>query len=129
MQIAAAVAEASTKTDERVKAMLQQKAQEVVSKLDLKKALSLDLSHEQIVQDAVQQTAAKLQSEGGLANLASPDQQQRSDSPVQVEHDYSQARLAPLSTAASACVLAWASLSSWVAHATRTACHTSRLVA
>lgn len=82
--IAAAVAEASTKTDERVKAMLQQKAQEVVSKLDLKKALSLDLSHEQIVQDAVQQTAAKLQSEGGLANLASPDQQQRSDSPVQV---------------------------------------------
>ncbi|KAL3131944.1 hypothetical protein ABBQ38_007640 [Trebouxia sp. C0009 RCD-2024] len=81
--IAAAVAEASARTDQRVKTMLQQKAQEVVSKLDLHKALSLDIPPEQIVKDAVQQTAAQLESEGGLANLGLPGPQSQAAPPVQ----------------------------------------------
>ncbi len=84
VQIAAAVAAVSARTDERVKTMLQQKAQEVVSKLDLKKALSLEIPPEQIVRDAVQQTAAQLESEGGLANLRLPGQQSQPATPVQV---------------------------------------------
>ena len=81
-QIAAAVESAGAKIDERIKTMLQQKAQEVVSKLDLQKALSLDIPPEQIVQDAMQQATAQLQSEGGSLSLAAPGQQ-TSKSPVQ----------------------------------------------
>ena len=79
------MAEASARTDQRVKTMLQQKAQEVVSKLDLKKALSLNIPPEQIVQDAVQQTTAQLESEGGLANLGLDAQQSQPATPVQVQ--------------------------------------------
>lgn len=85
VQIAAAVAEASARTDQRVNTMLQQKAQEVVSKLDLHKALSLDIPPEQIVKDAVQQTTAQLEAEGGLANLGVPSQQNQPATPVQVK--------------------------------------------
>lgn len=82
-QIAAAVESAGAKTDQQIKTMLQQKAEEVVSKLDLQKALSLDIPPEQIVQDAMQQATAQLQSKGGSLHLAAPVQQ-TSDSPVQV---------------------------------------------
>ena len=90
MQIAAAVETAGAKTDEQIKTMLQQKAQEVVSKLDLQKALSLDIPPEQIVQGAMQQATAQLQSEGGPLSLAAPVRQ-KPDRPVQVGHHLAQA--------------------------------------
>ena len=89
VQIAAAVESAGVKTDEQIKTMLQQKAQEVVSKLDLHKALSLDLPPEQIIQDAMQQATAQLQSEGKPVSFTLPDQQMQTGSPVQVERDLS----------------------------------------
>lgn len=89
-QIAAAVESAGAKTDKQIKNMLQQKAQEVVSKLDLQKALSLDIPPEKIVQDAMQQANALLQSEGGSVSLAVPGQQQ-SESPVRAGGQLAQA--------------------------------------
>ena len=85
VQIAAAVESAGTRTDEQIKTMLQQKAEEVVGKLDLQKALSLDVPPEQIVQDVMQQATAQLQSEGDSVSLAAPGQQTNLDSPAQVE--------------------------------------------
>lgn len=85
MQIAAAVQSAGARTDEQIKTMLQQKAEEVVSKLDLQKAMSLDIPPEQIVQDVMQQATAQLQSEGESVSLAAPGQQTNLDSPAQVE--------------------------------------------
>lgn len=85
MQIAAAVESAGARTDEQIKTMLQQKAEEVVGKLDLQKALSLDVPPEQIVQDVMQQATAQLQSEGDSVSLAAPGQQTNLDSPAQVE--------------------------------------------
>lgn len=84
VQIAAAVESAGARTDEQIKTMLQQKAEEVVSKLDLQKALSLDVPPEQIVQDVMQQANAQLQSEGKSMSLAAPGQQKNLDSPAQV---------------------------------------------
>ena len=73
VQIAAAVDKAGAETDQQIKAMLQHKAQEIVSKLDLHKALSLDVPPEQIVAEAMQQANAQLQSEGGsVLHLAKP---------------------------------------------------------
>lgn len=89
-QIAAAVESAGAKTDEQIKTMLQQKAQEVVSKLDLQKALSLDIPPEQIVQDAVQQATAQLQSQGGSLRLAVSGQQ-TSESHIQARDHLAQA--------------------------------------
>lgn len=85
LQIAAAVESAGAKTDEQIKAMLQQKAEEIVSKLDLQKALSLDVPPEQIVHDVMQQATAQLQSEGKSVSLAAPGQQTNLDSPTQVD--------------------------------------------
>ena len=76
LQIAAAVEKAGAQTDQKVKMLLQQRAQEVVSKLDLAKALSMDASPEQIVADAMKQAASQLQADGGHAlNLAQPNLQ------------------------------------------------------
>ena len=50
--------------------MLHLRAEEVMSKLDLSKALSLDSSPEQIVADAMQQAEAQLQADGTEASLA-----------------------------------------------------------
>lgn len=63
MQIVEAVEKAGAQTDEHVKVLLQQKAREVVGKLDLTKALSLDIPPEEIVADAMQQASAQLQAE------------------------------------------------------------------
>ena len=73
VQIVEAVEKAGAQTDEHVKVLLQQKAQEVVGKLDLTKALSLDIAPEQIVADAMQQASAQLQAESGQEiNLTQP---------------------------------------------------------
>ena len=69
-QIADAVEKASAETDKKVKAMLHLRAEEVMSKLDLSKALSLDSSPEQIVADAMQQAEAQLQADDTEASLA-----------------------------------------------------------
>ena len=78
--------EAGAKTDQQIKAILHQKAQEIVSKLDLEKAMSMDASPEQIIQDAMRQATVQLQSEGeSLLNLDLPATPQRpSQSPAQV---------------------------------------------
>lgn len=68
--IADAVEKASAETDKKVKAMLHLRAQEVMSKLDLSKALSLDSSPEQILADAMQQAEAQLQADDTEASLA-----------------------------------------------------------
>lgn len=76
LMIAAAVEKAGAQTDQKVKMLLQQRAQEVVSKLDLAKALSMDASPERIVADAMKQAASQLQADGGHAlNLAQPNLQ------------------------------------------------------
>lgn len=75
LQIAAAVEKAGAQTDQQIKDLLQQKAQQVISKLDLEKALSLDVPPEQIAADAMEQASAQLQAEGDQALNLMPDSQ------------------------------------------------------
>ncbi len=65
MQIAAAVDRAGAQTDQQIKAMLQHKAEEVMSKIDLTKMLSLGASPEEVVQHVMGEASAQLHAEGG----------------------------------------------------------------
>ena len=59
-QVAEAVAKASAQADKRIKAVLEQKAQQIVSNLDLSKALALDLPPEEAVAGVMQEAQEKL---------------------------------------------------------------------
>ena len=86
MQIAEAVNKAGEEADEHMQALLQLKAKEVMSKLDLSKALSLETPPEQIVAEAMQQATAQLQAEGVETLLSQPgtSAQQPASDPSQV---------------------------------------------
>lgn len=80
----AAVEKALAETEQQVQALLHRKAEEVVSKLDLSKALSLDVPPEQIVAEAMQQATAQLDAEGREAFLAQPATSAQAQHPSQV---------------------------------------------
>ena len=61
LQVAEAIELASAQTDKRLKAALHQRAQEIVSNLDLSKALSLDTPPEEVVAGAMKEVEAQLQ--------------------------------------------------------------------
>ncbi len=84
MQIAAAVDRAGAQTDQQIKALLQQKAEEVMSKIDLSKALSLGGSPEEAVKHAMEEASAQLQAEGASFRLAQAEPQAPSSSNMQV---------------------------------------------
>lgn len=73
--IAAAVDRAGAQTDQQIKALLQQKAEEVMSKIDLSKALSLGGSPEEAVKHAMGEASAQLQAEGADFQLARAEPQ------------------------------------------------------
>ncbi|KAL0050110.1 hypothetical protein WJX82_004584 [Trebouxia sp. C0006] len=73
--IAAAVEKAGAQTDQQIKALLQQKAEEVMSKIDLSKALSLGGSPEEAVKHAMEEASAQLQAEGANFRLAQAEPQ------------------------------------------------------
>ncbi len=85
MQIAAAVERAGAQTDQQIKALLQQKAEEVMSKIDLSKALSLSSSPEEAVTQAMEEASAQLQAEGANFRLAQAEPQAPPSSNMQVK--------------------------------------------
>ena len=84
MQIAAAVEKAGAQTDQQIKALLQQKAEEVMSKIDLSRALSLGGSPEEAVKHAMEEASAQLQAEGANFRLAQAEPQAPPSSNMQV---------------------------------------------
>ena len=85
MQIAAAVDRAGAQTDQQIKALLQQKADEIMSKIDLSKALSLDGSPEEAVKHAMGEASAQLQAEGANFHLAQAEPQAPPSSKMQLK--------------------------------------------
>ncbi|KAL0026979.1 hypothetical protein WJX79_005732 [Trebouxia sp. C0005] len=83
--IAAAVDRAGAQTDQQIKALLQQKADEIMSKIDLSKALSLDGSPEEAVKHAMGEASAQLQAEGANFHLAQAEPQAPPSSKMQLK--------------------------------------------
>ncbi|DBA95038.1 TPA: hypothetical protein ACH3X1_002554 [Trebouxia sp. C0004] len=83
--IAAAVDRAGARTDQQIKALLQQKAEEVMSKIDLTQALSLGGSPEEAVKHAMGEASTQLQAEGANFCLAQAEPQAPPSSNTQVK--------------------------------------------